>query len=93
MRQNSAWVKSVLCPKEDFAADAENSNKGDAEEAKRADDELPEPLLSSPVENKTLNQLDMALYMEDSMPEGSEIGTLSRAFEHLQASEVIINIR
>ncbi len=24
--------------------DAENSNKGDAEEAKRADDELPEPL-------------------------------------------------
>jgi len=32
-------------------ADAENSDKGDAEEAKRADDELPDPLLPSPVED------------------------------------------
>jgi hypothetical protein len=40
-----------------------------------------------------LNQLDMALYMEHSMPVGSEMCTLSGVLEHLQASEVIINIR
>ncbi len=73
--------------------DGENSNKGDAEEAIRADDELRELqiVLSSPVENKTLDQLDIA-FIENSMSVGREIGTLSKEFEHLQTSE-IINIK